>query len=192
MPSAPWKRWKKPWSIEQCRGHYVHYEGRIDYKILAEHSGVPVGTLKRWSTKDPDGGWAVQRERHKTNLRPEIDRKVIEKTSEIIGNELAELAAEHFKLHKSARQVAALYFNMKAKILSQAQFEGLDALVKEFEKTNSKDLNNFSLVLDRHTKGERIATGLEYEDINKAIAAVNRAGYEVSEGGSDDEEKAEE
>jgi hypothetical protein len=70
-------------------------------KTLSEYSGVPTGTLKGWSSRDTDGSWVIQRERYKTNLCPEIDKKVIEKTSEIIGNELAELAAEHFKIHKS-------------------------------------------------------------------------------------------
>jgi hypothetical protein len=53
----------------------------MDYKTLSEHSGVPSGTLKRWSNRDADGIWGIQGERHKTNLRPEIDKKVIEKTS---------------------------------------------------------------------------------------------------------------
>lgn len=181
MPSPAWKRWKKPWSREQCRSHYVHYEGRIDYRTLAEHSGVTLGTVKRWSTQDSDGSWVDQRDRHQANLRSEIDKKVIEKTSEIFGSELAELAEEHYRLHKSARSVAAFYFEAKEHLLRKARSTGLEALVKELEKTNSKDLNNFSLVLDRHTKGERVATGLEYEDLNKAIAAVNRAGYEVNE-----------
>lgn len=175
----------KEWTREACRDRYVRGE-KISFRGLFRLTGRTQGTLLNWAKEDPEGHWNEQRERYQSAARAEIDRKTLEKTSEKVSDVLSDLAAEHYRLHKAARQVAALYFNTKSRLLAMAQAEGMESLVEQLSKLNGKDLNNFSLVLDRHLKGERIATGLEYEDLNKAIAAVTRAGYNVQETESDD------
>lgn len=182
---------EKPWDESKARDRYVRGE-QISFRSLAKISGRHQGTLSRWSKEDPDGTWDVQRERYHKNLRTATDRKQIQHVSEAIGAEMGKLAYEHYKLHRQAGGLAALYIDTRTKLLIEAQAQGLVALVKKMETViNPITFNYMSQILDRHIKGERVAAGLEYEDLNKAIAAVTRAGFEVSEKSDDENTTAE-
>jgi hypothetical protein len=170
-----WEKFKRPWSQQQCRDRYVRGP-KINYRQLGEQAGRPIGTLGRWSSADSGGSWEQQREQYQASLRTAADEKAIEKTSERLGEQVSNLAVEHFTLHKKIRQLASIYLDYTLSKLSTSHPEILE---DEIPKLNAANINFWSLAVDRSVKGERIATGMEYDDLNNAIAAVEKAGYKV-------------
>lgn len=170
------KRREKRWNKEKCRKEYVN-DPHLSLKRLAEMSGWSRATLSHWSELDPDGTWAEQRRSHLSKIRSEIDKKTIEKTSEIASDALAELIEEHYRNHRLAKQIAVVVLQVMSKKLAIAQRSGdLDLVAGSI---NPIELNHWSSILDRHIKGERLSKGLDYLDINRAIDTVIKAGFEV-------------
>lgn len=165
-----WQDWQQPWTDAQCARRYV--EGpRTSVRKLSEASGIPRKTLERWCT---DGEWLRKREEFYIGIEGESKKKAIAKISDKLSDQLSELSLEHFEGYKKFRH-AALAF------LDRFQQE-IDAIadIREFiSKLPAKEFNMWSLAYDRSVKGEREIVGLHYEDINNAIAILNKHGYKI-------------
>ncbi len=147
---------------------------RIGLRQLETDSGQSKRTLEVWSRQD---SWVDRRSQFQDRLRVKTEEKTIEKTSELLSDEFSGLAVEHFKAHNKFRRLVELVNDCRIQqIESATDPEELRAVV---EKLNPIALNFWSLILDRHIKGERVATSMEYQDLDKAIAEVIKAGYKV-------------
>jgi hypothetical protein len=144
----------QPWSREQCRDRYVRGE-KIGMRGLSDLSGRGLSTLGEWSANDE---WVEQRERFWNERRSRTDELIIEKSAELISDELAAIASTHYNTYKSLREHA----------------ESLMPGIVEADL-----LNALSLTIHRSIEGERTARGMKYQDINEAIKTVRRAGLEV-------------
>jgi hypothetical protein len=164
------------WAREECRAKYLS-DPSLSLRKLAEMSGWNRGRLSRWSEEDPDGTWADQRSRHQARLRSEIDRKIIDKASKIVSDDLTCLAEDHYKSHKLAKEIAIVVLQTIARKLAIAQQYG--DITTVVGSLNAVEINHWSNIIDRHIKGERQAKGMDYLDINVAIDTVTKAGYEV-------------
>jgi hypothetical protein len=175
---------KQQWSKDECRDRYVR-GAKIGLRELSNLSGRALSVLAAWSRED---GWTSQREQYQNTLRTQTDQQAIAKTADKLSDQLSEMAIEHYKSYRGGRRIADfLLQRMTAKIEAlesshpemrepEAVRESLQSLIKD---SHPAVLNLLTQIIDRCVKGERMVTGAEYEDMNKAIAAVERAGFEV-------------
>lgn len=195
-----WSEWPTPWTQAQCEQRYV--EGpKISISKLSEWSEVPIGTLNRWSTQEQ---WKQRRTNYQERLTEQTREKTVAKVSDAISDELSQLTLEHLEAYRICRQIATIKASFVLKKLKKAAQdleqipsavphpEVPDNLAVEFREAvrdaemahslyglDMAMLNALSLVIDRSVRGERMAASLEYEDINRAIAAVERTGLRV-------------
>ncbi len=165
------KKKKKQWTKEECRRRYVEGE-KIGQRALAEQSGRTKSVISDWCSAD---GWVQQREQYQGRLRAEVQAKTIEKTSDRLSDELAKRNEDHVKGYEVFRAIAT-QFN-KA-LLTELQTSG-DKLKLLDDKSVS--FQRYATGYKLAVEGERAALGMEYLDINKAIAEAIKAGYEVNE-----------
>lgn len=161
-----------PWSKEECRDRYVRGTA-ISLRQLAPIAGIPLNTLTCWCRKD---GWVGQRKQVQDKLTAETDHKTIEKTSD----RNSDLAVEHLNSYQSARRVIDAYFRWQSQKIEEVKDipERLEAELKSIRPSN---INFWLLALERAINGERLAAGLEWENVPKAIAFLERLGYVVAD-----------
>lgn len=166
---------KQKWTREECRIRYVEGE-KIGQRALAEQSGRVANLIGKWCSED---GWVKQREQYQSRLRAETQDKTIEKTSEILSDELSKINEEHIKGLEFYRKLALQCTQTLATELTALEKNG------RFKLTKDKD---FALVLQKYAgvhmdaiNIERMALGMQYLDLNKAIEATKKAGYDVVE-----------
>jgi hypothetical protein len=147
----------KPWSKEECRDRYVRGE-KIGLRSLEELSGRGLSTLGEWSGTDD---WVVQRERFWDERRTKTDQLIIEKSAEAISDELAAIATGHYETYKTVCERA-------------------EALLESAAEAD--EVNFLSLAIHRSIQGQRVALGMKFQDLNEAIAAIERAGFKVIDG----------
>jgi hypothetical protein len=190
-----WDEWPKPWAREQCRDYYIRRPHDVPtLEQLAQISGVPYGSIKRW--KCPE--WASARDEYIEQLR----RSTVDKSVEAVATDLAVLEIQHVEAYQLLRQCAmAKVRALKTKIdqaaddakivpgidleslgdLGQADREAqATAKAEVVKETDVQDLRQLSGVIDLAIKGERLILGGEYEDLNKAVAAMTRAGLKIT------------
>lgn len=162
----------RPWTKEQCRDRYVRGD-RITLQQLAVESGNPYKTLNHWSRFD-EPKWSIQRQDFQAQLRLDCDKKVLEE----ISTHTSDLAVEHLKSYQSARSVVDVYFRWQSKRLDEVKSipERLEAELKSIRAAN---INFWMLSLERAISGERLAAGLEWENVPKAIAFLEKLGYQI-------------
>lgn len=164
----------KPWSKEDCRDRYVR-GSKISLQQLAVESGNKYKTINNWSRSD-EPKWSVQRKSFEAEVRLKSDHKAIEKTSDHLSN----LTTEHLKSYQSGRKVIDTYFAWLNGRLDEVKAipERLEAELKSIRASN---LNFMLLGLERAINGERTAAGLEWENVPKAIAFLQRLGYTITD-----------
>lgn len=162
-----WGRWKKPWSKEQCKRRYVQGP-TITLRQLAVDSGRNKRTLERWSV---EGSWDRECRQHVGKLSVATEQKFVEKVSESLSNDLAQIAIYHFHSHRIFHEIAIA--------IGQDWLDKIRANPATINSVKPSEINFVSLVLDRAIAGERVAAALHYEDLNKAMQALQRHGYLV-------------
>jgi hypothetical protein len=161
-----------PWNKEQCRDRYVRGSS-ITLRELAAESGNSHKTIEDWSRFDTPK-WSEQRKLFQGELRVKCDNKIVEKTSD----RTSDLAIEHLTSYQSARKVVDAYFQWQNRRIEEVKDipERLEAELKSIRASN---INFWLLSLERAINGERLAAGLERDNVPKAIAFLERLGYEV-------------
>ncbi len=132
---------------------------------IASKLGISTKTLQRWSKKPAFQDFLSE-------VRSQARVKTAEQLTDELSLSLEQLAQEHLDAHRKVRRLAEKAI---------AVFEK-----RELDEISTRELGVWSQVLARHIEGERVASSLQYLDLNKAIALVTQAGYEVSESITDD------
>jgi hypothetical protein len=174
----------KKWDKAQCERRYVEGD-RIILEALASLSGVPISTIKRWSAA---GGWEQQRAIYQDTLQGDIRVK----TGEELSGLLSQLSHEHMEAYQTVRRIVTAKAQRLLEILSKdltlAQLhqeissdpslpeEMRDRAMKQFD---SAEIGAMARTIDICIRGERLVAGLDYESVNAAIAACEKAGLEV-------------
>jgi hypothetical protein len=179
------------WDQSQCEERYIQ-GAEISLEALHRLSGVPFSTLRRWSSK---GQWVRKRGDYQSRLSQETREKTIQKTSDRLSDELSELAIEHLNAYKLCRKIATIKGAWMLEQLEQSlsplqphpevsESESSELAEKQAESAIAKldimSLNVLNLVIDRSVRGERLSTGMDFENINKAISTIEQAGLKVS------------
>ena len=195
-----WDDWPKPWNKEQCRDYFVRSPAFTTLQALAELSGIPRPSLSRWRKADESGehNWDLAQ----SQFRSELREAVHDKTIESLSGKLAELEVTHADSYATLRKCAMAKVNAlktrievvaeQAKLLPGIAIESLGADAVQADRqaqaqaqgeairdSDVLDLQALTNVVDKCIRGERMVLGAEYEDLNKAVAAIVRAGLEV-------------
>jgi hypothetical protein len=182
------------WSKEECERRFIQGE-KITLPALSKASTVKLSTLKTWSTK---GQWIAKRE----TFRAELAVATHEKTIDALSTKLADLEITHATAYATIRDCAMAKVNAlkvridlvakQAKLMPGIATESLGDEAVQSERqaqataqgdairdSDVLDLQALTNVVDKCIRGERMVLGAEYEDLNKAVAAIVRAGLEV-------------
>jgi hypothetical protein len=171
------------WTKEQCRLRYVQGE-RIGLKALAVESGVPIGTLKRWSSEKPET-WPQQRRQFDTKVRLLTHQKSVEAVSGAITQSNEAVIAEHLEMLAMLREIASFFFKavlFKVKeIENDSDPDSVNDKLLEFLKTlgGRVPLQTYSNVLHIAIQGERQALHLDLVDPAILERAANRHGLSL-------------
>jgi hypothetical protein len=195
-----WDSWSKPWNKEQCREYFVRSPAFTTLQALADLSGVARPNLSRWRKNDT--GTANDWDAAQSEFRAELRDATHDKTIESLSTSLAVLEVTHAESYATLRECAMAKVNAlkvrieavaeQAKILPGIAIESLgpEAIKADRQAQATAqgdairdgdvlDLQALTNVVDKCVRGERMVLGAEYEDLNKAIAAIVRAGLEV-------------
>lgn len=185
---------KRKWTKDECERRYVH-GAKISLNALSKESGVNYSTLKSWSS---GGQWKTKREEFQVDLNQAAREKTIDKLS----TDLAQLEIDHVNDYSTLRgcamaKVKALKARLDRVAEQAKRVDGIDMsslgedVVREEAQAQAEaqgdairdsdvlDLQALANVVDKCIRGERMVLGAEYEDLNKAVAAITRAGLEV-------------
>jgi hypothetical protein len=172
-----WEELPKPWTKEQCRQRYVESGDDIGIRGLANLSGLNKGTVERWVRNED---WVRQRRQYCDRLKASTQEKTIEKASERLSDELADISVANYKAHKLARDYAYAIFQIKAKHLKKIQQLPDGEQLGELKKHSGNDMNYWSLILARSTQEIAAATGLPYfVNANTAFKKLEMEGFVV-------------
>ncbi|BAU13776.1 hypothetical protein LEP3755_43170 [Leptolyngbya sp. NIES-3755] len=176
------------WSEAECLRWFVERE-KGSLNQLSELSGVPETTLKRWRST---GKWVSKRKQFQSELYQQIEAKTIDKASDELAEQWAKLSIEHLSGFQICRKIAEIKVRYIQRQLEALRIEedlqrSLGADVSQIEAEQEQKmseisldaLNTCSIVIDRCVKGERLVLSMEYLDLNRAIAAVERTGLQV-------------
>lgn len=159
----------KKWSKEECRLRYVEGE-KISQRTLSEQSGRALGVLSRWCRDDD---WVGQRDQYVSKVRAATQKKTIEKTSELLSDDLAKRNEDHVKGYEIYRGLS-IQFSKALLTELQTADNKLD-LLDQHAMAAQRYANIYNLSI----QGERASLGMDYMDINKAIARLIKDGYDV-------------
>ncbi len=165
------------WSREECRIRYVQGD-EIGLRSLSKLANRPNSTVSRWCAED---NWTEERDRYWVELRAQTEQKTIEKTSDRLSDEWAKINEEHLKGSELFRKLA----------IQLTMALGADFQQSRNKAKVAKDKNVYLSIqkygsLYKEMVGlERRALGMDYMDINTAIAKVIHEGYDVSEPAED-------
>lgn len=161
-----------PWTKEECRDRYVR-GSQISLRRLAQESGNKYKTINDWSRFDIPK-WSEQRKDFQAEVRLKSDNKMVESLSDRTSN----LTVQHLDSYQSARRVVDTYFAFLNRRIDEVKDipERLEAELKSIRASN---INFMMLSLERAINGERTAAGLEWENVPKAIAFLQRQGYQI-------------
>jgi hypothetical protein len=189
-----WDEWIAPWTKEQCELRYVEGE-RITIEQLAIAAGIPAPTIRRWAAA---GKWRTRRDAFQATVREETRDKLADKLSDELGDLLSGASVEHLEAYRICRRLAMMRGQFLLRKIEPAfrtsthpemagdgeadplAAEAVQAIQAEaLQSLNPMELNLVCLIIDRCVRGERLVAGLDYENVNAAIAACEKAGLEV-------------
>jgi hypothetical protein len=176
------------WSEAECQRWFIQTpKGKLEQ--LEKLSGVPYNTLRSWRQK---GGWVEKRKQFQADLFAQTEQKTLDKASDQMSEQWAKLTIEHLEGFQLCRKIALLKAKHIQSELEKLQVEetmrrSIGADVEDVEQQQAEklaricldDLAVCSQVIDRCVKGERLVLAMEYQDLNRAIAAIERTGLRV-------------
>ncbi|MBN8562466.1 MAG: hypothetical protein J0L70_18195 [Leptolyngbya sp. UWPOB_LEPTO1] len=178
---------KRKWSEAECQRWFVQGSGKLTE--LAQLSNTPYGTLKRWCTV---GKWVEKRKQFRAELSQQTQTKTIDKSSDVLAEQWSKLTIEHLQsfqiLRKLAEAKAKLIHNkLEALQVEKEMRRSLGQSADEIESEQAVALDQISIddisvctrVIDTCIKGERMVLSMEYQDLNRAAAAIERVGLKI-------------
>jgi hypothetical protein len=171
---------RETWTREKCRLRYVQGQ-RIVLHTLAAESGVPIGTLKRWSS-DEEVTWLQQRRQYDENVRLLTHQKSIELVSDAIAQSNEAIITEHLELLATLREMVSVFFKAVMSKIKEIE-EGTepsvvnDRLLEFLISLGGRcPLTVYSNALHLAIQGERQALYLDLVDPAILERAANRQG----------------
>lgn len=186
-----WKTDSPPWDKETCYRRYVEGD-RISYHELAKLAGVPYRTLSQWTTDDKKRGfsWLQKRKEWQENLRKKTSEKALEKASDKLSTQTAQVLSEHFKAVKQYRNLAQKTakiqtFLLEKKIAEYEAAQGEEKILIAERVCNqlmtiAKDMSLWMGILSQAIAREREALDMSQRSVNIALKTVTSAGFEVT------------
>ena len=139
----------------------------IGYRIKRNHSVVAY-----WKKQD---NWEKKRQKYWGDIEKLTYAKAVDKISDILSNEAAELALDHLRYYQKFRRFTEMILAQRIKKIEAAPDPSA-----EIAKLSMKDLNYLSQIGARCVKGESAAIGLHLQiDPNSAAKKIESMGYAI-------------
>lgn len=140
---------------------------QIGCRIKRNHSVVAY-----WKKQD---NWEKKRQKYWGDIEKLTYAKAVDKISDILSNEAAELALDHLRYYQKFRRFTEMILAQRIKKIEAAPDPSA-----EIAKLSMKDLNYLSQIGDRCVKGESAAIGLHLQiDPNSAAKKIESMGYAI-------------
>lgn len=176
--------WIKPWSREQCKQRYV-YGSSISIRQMVVESGRGKSTIERWRELD---GWLDEKRHYEDNLRTQTQKKLVEKTSEILSDDLARLSSKSVEIHKFFEDFAYQIARAKKDLFEQmmATAASPEEIALAIKTIDGYDSNFWSHMASRATNSLCQVTGLPYyTNINASMKRLMQEGFSISDNEDD-------
>ena len=119
--------------------------------------------------------WDSKRQAYWEEIEKLSYTKAVEKVSDILSEESANLAIEHLRHYQKFRQFGETLLNTLIKKISEA-----DDPIAALQQVNIRDINYLSQLCDRSVKGEGAAVGSHLQiDPNTAARTLESLGYVI-------------
>ena len=129
-------------------------------------------TIDYWKKQ---GDWKKKRQAYWGDVGKLTYTKAVDKISEILSNEAAELAIDHLRHYQKFRRFTEMILAQRMK-----KIEAAEDPIAEIAKLSMKDLNYLSQIGDRCVKGESAAIGLHLQiDPTSAAKKIENMGYAI-------------
>lgn len=148
----------------------------IGVRSLAKLSGRSHSTVAKWCA---DGGWTDQKDHHRIELRSKTQSKVLEANSSVIADRYTKLDQEHLKGFELFRKMSQQFAGILLADIQQESKGNSDRKKKITSPQFSQAMQRYSSIFADMARMERMVTGADYQLIDKAIASVTNAGFEV-------------
>lgn len=174
----------KTWSKEECRLRYVQGE-RIGLKALAIESGVPFGSLKRWSSSEKPETWPQMRKQYDAEVRLLTHQKSVELVSDAIATSNEAIIAEHLEMLAILREIVSMFLKVVQFKLKEIEDSTEPSVVNDRQLdflisiAGRCPLTVYSNALHLAIQGERQALHLDLVDPAILEKAANRHGLSL-------------
>ncbi|MDJ0718149.1 MAG: hypothetical protein QNJ54_28640 [Prochloraceae cyanobacterium] len=157
---------------ELAQRMYVQNPTELSSRVIGKRIGRHYNTIDNWKKKD---NWEEKRRKYWGDIEKLTYTKAVDKISDILSNEAAELALDHLRYYQDLRKFTQMVLAQKFKAIESAPDP-----IAEVAKLNWKDINYISQIGDRCVKGESAAIGLHLQiDPNSAAKKVESMGYAI-------------
>lgn len=176
-----WESWETPWTPKQCERRYVEGQDAITLKKLSEASGQRRVQIEYWSSKF---GWVKQRQEFQEKILIATRERALEKTADLLSDEVAAIATANYTVAKMFRDYAAarmqIYMRDMQRILMLPEDEQLAATSRH----SLVAIDTLGKIASRAMADIAANTGLQYEiDVNSAIVRVEKEGFVIADPG---------
>jgi hypothetical protein len=152
---------------DQARDRYVTGQ-KISLKELSILTSTPLRTLQYWSGNE---GWIQQRAAHEADCAAATNAAIVAAT----GQSNAEILEKHFQTFVDLETMGRSLLDAVKR--AESSLESPIDPYKLASLASSK--NQASSIIKAAIAGQRQARSLEYEDLNRAIASLQKAGYKT-------------
>lgn len=179
-----WSSWAKPWTKKQCERRYVEGDDDIPLRQLIIDSGRNKVTIEKWSR---DERWRDRRKKWRSNLVEQTRVKALEKTADILSDEVAAIATANYTVAKMFRDYARVRMQIYMKDLQRILTLPEDQQMKAASNHPTVTINMLGKIASRAMADIAANTGLKYEvDVNAAIVRTEQEGFVVVDPSDDD------
>ena len=157
---------------KEAERFYIQSPEEPSLRDVSARIGRPYTTINYWKKQ---GNWEKKRKKYWGDIEKLTHTKAVDKISDILSNEAAELAIDHLRYYQKFRRFTEMILAQRIKAI-----EAADDPIAEIAKLSMKDLNYLSQIGDRCAKGESAAIGLHLQiDPTSAAKKIESMGYAI-------------
>ena len=182
-----WKKWKKPWTKQQCRQVYIETDKSL--RQLSELSGRAYPTISRWGNEE-DPNWTTLKSQYQAQRTQAVEVGITAPSqgtapvSPGLGS-FEQMLDRHATAANISLTAATTYFRVLNMEMARLQKgtkgdEFLEQALKLL-KNNSLPSQRWAEVMARSIEIQRQASCVEvWQDLNTAIKVIQDMGGEIT------------
>jgi predicted transcriptional regulator len=164
------------WSLKECQDAFIR-SAEMTLLELAEKSNIDIQQLYKWSFEHK---WIKLRKEYLSEITDKLQSNRVESKSDRLKTQLSDSSLEHFESYQSMYRLAKQFFQItELKVQTLRDCGDIVTADRVIQTLDPQKVDYWSKVLERGITGSRKISGADYEDINLAIASIERIGLKV-------------